>query len=360
MRICRLTQAIWANRAGGVPRPGWCTWLVTYRCNARCGMCESWQMTPGAEMDADEAYGAFRDLGALDVVRITGGEPFLRDDLGEILRAVYLASQPSVLHVTTNGSLPDRVASLVKQLPFRRRLSFLVSLDGCAAEHDRNRGSGARFGLALETVRRLVAARRLGVRVAVNHTVISPQAIADHEPLKNALRPLEVDVLPVVAYSESAIYALRLRGRRADHLLASGYPLHPALSGADVGGFVAHVLACAGAIRDPAARLGKRYYLAGLLSRLRGEARPSPRPRCVALRSHLRLLPDGSVPVCQFNGETVGRFGAEAFDGLWYGARSVAARAFVDACPGCWAECEVIPSAIYTGDILRGLSRLSR
>lgn len=24
-----------------------------------------------------------------------------------------------------------------------------------------------------------------------------------------------------------------------------------------------------------------------------------------------------------------------------------------NACPGCWAECEVMPSAIYTGDLVR-------
>jgi len=25
----------------------------------------------------------------------------------------------------------------------------------------------------------------------------------------------------------------------------------------------------------------------------------------------------------------------------------------VDACPGCWAECEVIPNALYSGAFLR-------
>ena len=30
-----------------------------------------------------------------------------------------------------------------------------------------------------------------------------------------------------------------------------------------------------------------------------------------------------------------------------------ASRGWVDRCPGCWAECEVVPNAIYTGDVLR-------
>ena len=32
---------------------------------------------------------------------------------------------------------------------------------------------------------------------------------------------------------------------------------------------------------------------------------------------------------------------------------SAAAREWVDRCPGCWAECEVLPNAIYSGDLLR-------
>jgi hypothetical protein len=70
------------------------------------------------------------------------------------------------------------------------------------------------------------------------------------------------------------------------------------------------------------------------------------------VRSHLRLLPDGSVPVCQFNTETVGNLLRDNFDDVWHGAAATAARAWVDDGPGCWAECEVMPSALYTGDLL--------
>lgn len=106
-------------------------------------------------------------------------------------------------------------------------------------------------------------------------------------------------------------------------------------------------------LRDRATPLAKRYYLRGLAARLRGDRDARPRPRCVALRSHLRLLPDGGVPVCQFNGERVGRLPHQRVKDLWAGEPARAARAWVDACPGCWAECEVVPNALYSGDILR-------
>jgi hypothetical protein len=61
----------------------------------------------------------------------------------------------------------------------------------------------------------------------------------------------------------------------------------------------------------------------------------------------------GGVPVCQFNGERVGRLPAQTVSEIWGGGPARSARSWVDACPGCWAEREVMPNAIYSGDLLR-------
>jgi MoaA/NifB/PqqE/SkfB family radical SAM enzyme len=221
--------------------------------------------------------------------------------------------------------------------------------------HDENRGPEVTFDLALETITRLVPLRdELGISISVNHTVISPESLRDHERIRDRLVPLGVDVHSVLAYAESSMYAIKLRGKKAEHLIVPrGYPLHPALAGADVVGFVEHQLATLGDIRNPVTRAGKRYYLEGLLERLEGCEDPSPKPRCVALRSHIRILPDGRVPVCQFNTETIGSLLDQDFDELWGSVAARSSRGWVDRCPGCWAECEVVPNAVYTGDIVR-------
>ena len=99
-------------------------------------------------------------------------------------------------------------------------------------------------------------------------------------------------------------------------------------------------------------RLAKRYYLQGIRNRLFG-GEGTPNPKCVALNSHLRLLPDGRVPTCQFNTTSVGNLRDEDFADLWANDRIRKQREWVGKCPGCWAECEVLPSAISTGDLLR-------
>jgi MoaA/NifB/PqqE/SkfB family radical SAM enzyme len=356
MRTLAWLSSVAYNRAGAVPRPRWCTYLVTYRCNARCGMCDSWRLKPGRELSVDEVATVFAKLRRLDVVRLSGGEPFLREDMVELAAAVLRAADPMVLHITTNGSFPERVEAFARALA-SPRLRVMVSLDGMAAEHDRNRGAKVTFDLALETIERL---KRCDVQVSVNHTVISPASLADAGPLRERLAALGVDVHSVLAYADSAMYGIKLRGKRASALLSSRrYPLHPALEGADVVGFVDDELGALDQIRDRGTRLAKRYYLEGLRARLAPSdaAPPAAGPKCVALRSHVRLLPDGSVPVCQFNTERVGNLVEQTWDEVWRGTAARDARRWVDACSGCWAECEVLPSAIYTGDLLRAVRR---
>lgn len=353
MNPVRLALAVVQNRTGRVPRPGWCTYLTTYRCNARCGMCDSWRLKPGREMTAEQVRQVFRKIGRLDVVRLTGGEPFLRGDFAEIARAVWEESRPAVVHITTNGSFPEETARFAETFPRPSRLQFMISLDGLPDEHDANRGADVTFARAEETIAALVASRqRLGLKVSVNHTIISPRSMADHEAIVRRYAEWDVDVHGVLAYSDSAMYGLKRVGTRATDLIApTGYPLHRDLAGADAVGFVERRLKEAKSLRDPILRLGKSYYWRGMLARLRNQPTPRPRPRCVATRSHLRLLPDGGVPVCQFNTERIGNLVEQSYDDVWLGPAARSARQWVDACVGCWAECEVMPSALYTGDI---------
>ncbi len=64
-------------------------------------------------------------------------------------------------------------------------------------------------------------------------------------------------------------------------------------------------------------RLAKRYYLDGIENRLIHRS-GFPNPKCVALSSHMRLLPDGSLPTCQFNSTIVGNLRRQEFNQIWF------------------------------------------
>jgi MoaA/NifB/PqqE/SkfB family radical SAM enzyme len=127
---------------------------VTYRCNARCHMCNTWQFPtrPDEELTPDD----LRSLPHLAFANITGGEPFLRTDLGEIVEVVR--SKADRVVISTNGYFTDRVVALAERFP---DLGFRVSLEGLPAANDELRGIKDGFDHGLRTLLRL---RAMGVR----------------------------------------------------------------------------------------------------------------------------------------------------------------------------------------------------
>ena len=59
MQSVRYALTVLQNRLGAVPRPAWCTYLVSYRCNARCPMCDSWRLRPGQELTVPQVRTVF-------------------------------------------------------------------------------------------------------------------------------------------------------------------------------------------------------------------------------------------------------------------------------------------------------------
>jgi len=124
---------------------------VTYRCNARCVMCNIWQhpTKPAEEISPND----LQSLPHLVFANITGGEPFLRDDRDEIVAVV--ARKADRVVVSTNGYFTDRVLALAKRFP---KIGFRVSIEGLPAANDELRGLKDGFDHGLRTLLQLRAA----------------------------------------------------------------------------------------------------------------------------------------------------------------------------------------------------------
>ena len=170
-------RARWIFRRGPVAEPaeanrpvGSRIWLYTnFDCNLRCDYCcvRSSPRTPRRALGlarvqriADEAAG----LGVGEFF-LTGGEPFLLPDIGEIVAACATAAPTTVL---TNGMLfAGRRLESLRGLP-RGRVTLQISLDSPSPErHDRHRGRGT-WARAWKGIER---ARAEGFRVRLAATV---------------------------------------------------------------------------------------------------------------------------------------------------------------------------------------------
>lgn len=142
---------------------------ITTRCNLRCLYCYHFSSPGDVPQDLPtEAWLAFiEELGRLAVLQVTleGGEPFMRQDLPEIVEGIV--KNRMRFGILTNGTLiTDELAAF---LAGTRRCDYVqVSLDGSRAEvHEACRGKG-NFTRALAG---LMALQRQGVKVTVRVTV---------------------------------------------------------------------------------------------------------------------------------------------------------------------------------------------
>jgi uncharacterized radical SAM superfamily Fe-S cluster-containing enzyme len=166
----------WVFRYGAAPvsedaRPvGSRLWLYTnFHCNLSCDYCcvRSSPAAPRRELGLARVQRIAREAAELGVkeIFVTGGEPFLLEDIGEILLSCAEAAPTTVL---SNGMLfAGRRAESLRALP-RDRIVLQISLDSPTPErHDLHRGPGS-WARARDGIRR---AREQGFRVRLAATV---------------------------------------------------------------------------------------------------------------------------------------------------------------------------------------------
>ncbi|MBD3309264.1 radical SAM protein [candidate division KSB3 bacterium] len=349
-RLLAFGRAVWRYRRHQTSLPRLLTYLVTFTCNARCIMCDSWKKSSSDDLTLPEIRTIFQQLRQMDIVRISGGEPFLRKNLLDIAHLAQDLLRPLLVHVTTNGFLTKRIVDFCEQRDPQIPLYLLVSVDGMREKHNQVRGVETAWERAFQTLTALAPRQKqLHLTLAVNQTIVDAEGLEHYSRLREMLRPLGIQHHVVLAYDVSATYHRDPQANVAPTELGQ-FTTFGTLRRDQIAALLDVIK------RDlPNAlflnRLAKAYYLLGIRHRLL-EHRAYPNPPCVALQSHLRLLPDGTIPICQFNTTPVGNLRTQRFDEIWFSPAIQAHREWVRRCPGCWAECEVLPNALYTGDVL--------
>lgn len=109
------------------------TVIVTYRCNARCSMCNRYKAPSKPEEEI--SLEAIKKLPKMYFTNITGGEPFIRTDLKDIVRELYKKSDRIV--ISTNGFFTDRIVDLAKEFP---QIGIRISIEGLEQTNNEIRG----------------------------------------------------------------------------------------------------------------------------------------------------------------------------------------------------------------------------
>ena len=290
---------------------------VTYRCNARCEMCGIWKSRPARELTP----AAYRQLPAtLRDINLTGGEPFLRDDLPAIHAATRSACPKARTVISTNGLRTDRIVAMVRDIAQAEpNVGVAVSLDGPAEIHDRMRGVPGAYGKAIATVKALQDAGCDNLRLAFTATRTNLHCL---RTVYEKARELGVEFTCAIEHGSPHYF----QTAAPQELLPAGElrsQLEPVMREE---------------LRSLSVkRWARAYFMLGLYEFAVGKGRPLP---CRAGRDFFFMDPSGNVYACNAAPLRMGNLSKQDFGALWNSAAAVEARKSVARCEtGCWMVC---------------------
>jgi Fe-coproporphyrin III synthase len=128
--------------------------IVTYRCNARCNMCDVWNHP--SRRNEEIGLDTIEKLPFMFFCNVTGGEPFIRTDLPEIIALLRKKSKRIV--ISTNGFFTERIVRLCERYP---DIGVRISIEGLKKANDAIRGIPDGY---VRTMKTLAALKRMGVK----------------------------------------------------------------------------------------------------------------------------------------------------------------------------------------------------
>ena len=147
---------------------------VTYKCQAKCRMCSIWKITEHDDISPD----IYRRLPkTLRDVNISGGEPFLRADLEDVVKTVHEHLPGSRMVVSSNGLLGEKIVPRALKLKeIFPRIGFAFSVDGIGEMQDFIRGVEGAYEKVITAVKGVRDGGVTNIRIA--YTLTSENA--DH------------------------------------------------------------------------------------------------------------------------------------------------------------------------------------
>lgn len=127
--------------------------ITTYRCPMQCKMCNIWKNPTDKQKELTP-----QELEVLPQVKFINltGEPFVREDLDEIVEVCFRKS-PRVV-ISTSGWFEDRVIALARKFP---KIGIRISIEGLSCKNDELRGRAGGFDRGLRVLLRL---QEMGVK----------------------------------------------------------------------------------------------------------------------------------------------------------------------------------------------------
>jgi GT2 family glycosyltransferase len=148
-----------------IPRDA--TIAITYKCNSRCKMCNIWQKKNPLSLDMK----AIRNLSSsLKYLNVSGGEPFMREDLVDVIREIKKNNKKVQIIISSNGYATELIKKRMQEIiKIDPKIGVRISIDGFEEKHDQIRGIKGMYNHAMNTLQVLkkIGVKNLGISFTV-------------------------------------------------------------------------------------------------------------------------------------------------------------------------------------------------
>jgi MoaA/NifB/PqqE/SkfB family radical SAM enzyme len=288
---------------------------LTYRCDARCRMCNIWQIEPQEHLTVEDYA---KVPSSLRDVNISGGEAFMRKDIVDIVQAVNEKCNGPRIVISTNGFRTEQIVtkmeSLRKSIP---DIGIGVSLDGIGEIHDKIRGIKSAYDKALKTLEALKEREFKNVRIGF--TAMNDNA-QEMKKVYDLAESFGFQFTTAVAQNSEIYFSTQANQQVKDGVLADalGYVMKSEL------------------LSYHPKKWMRAYFESGTLL-FNEEGRRLL--KCRAGIDFFYLAPEGLVYPCLTIPSPMGDLKGHTFEEIWESETADKVRREIDGCEKCWMIC---------------------
>lgn len=243
------------------------------------------------------------------LLSITGGEPFIREDLKDIIDIVHPKCRRIL--ISTNGFFTERIVSLAHKY---KDIAFRISMEGLPKTNDEQRGTRDGFDHALRTILML---KEAGVRdVGINITVTD----------RNAGDLYELYVM-----------AKRIGVQFSTSIVHNGFSYHKfdnaITQKEDIINAFRQLIKAQLNTHKPKDWF-RAYINYGIINHVNGKKRLLP---CIMGQDKFLCEPWGDIKPCNIMDETMGNITEDSFEAIWHSKQAAEVREKLKICDKeCW------------------------
>ncbi|MDO9204597.1 radical SAM protein [Methylotenera sp.] len=287
--------------------------ITTYRCQMQCKMCDIWENPSDSkrEITAKE----LEMLPNFKFVNITGGEPFVRRDLEDIVEVMYKKA-PRIV-ISTSGWHTDRIIKMAERFP---NIGIRVSIEGLSQKNDDLRGREGSFDRAM---RLLLTLKEMGIKDIGFGCTVSNKNSEDMLWLYKLSREMGLEFATASFHNSYYFHKEDNEITNKDEVINNFRKLMEEL------------------LKDKSPKSWYRaFFNLGLINYIRGNPRMLP---CEAGTANFFIEPYGDVYPCngledRYWKESMGNIrDVKTFDEIWFSEQAEKVRGLVRTCPkNCW------------------------